>query len=87
MLTKIFNIGVSHGEHNIDRIRSGFTTGANSMTKDHKPVKVGVPMASRPVVSITNKLLARLSKIVSTVVKALAPPLILAVVELPTPCW
>ena len=78
MFTKIFSIGATHGEKNIERIRSGFTTGASAMPvlwlmpKDHKVVKEGVPMASRPVVSVTNTLLARLSKIVTTVVKALA---------------
>lgn len=78
MFTKIFDIGSTHGERNVERIHSGFTTGANSvavlwlMPKDHKEVKEGVPMPSRPVVSITNTLLARFSKLVTTVVKTLA---------------
>ena len=77
MFQRIFNIGATHGEKNIKRIRSGFTTGANSvavlwlMPKDHKEVKEGVPMASRPVVSITSTILARFSRLVTTVVKSL----------------
>ena len=60
------------------RTRSGFTTGANSlpplwlMPKDHKKVVEGVPMAARPVVSITNTILSRLSRLVSTIVRVLA---------------
>ena len=78
MFQHIFNICATHGEHNIERIRSGFTTEANSlavlwlMSKDHKVVPEGFPIPSRPLVSITNTRLARLSRLVRTVVKALA---------------
>ena len=72
MFTKIFKIGATHGERNIERIRVGFTTGANSvqifwlMPKHHKVVKEGVQMALRPVVSIS-----RISRIMTIVVRAL----------------
>ena len=78
MFTKVFNVGATHGEKNVDRIRSGFTTGANAaavlwlMPKDHKEVKEGVPMASRPVVSVTTTILARFSRLVTIVVRSLA---------------
>ena len=78
MFTKVFNVGVTHGEKNVERIRSGFTSGANGVAilwlvpKDHKEKKDGIPMASRPVVSITNTILARFSRLVTTVVRTLA---------------
>ena len=78
MFTWIFNVGATHGEKNVERIRSGFTSGANSvailwlMPKDHKEKKEGIPMASRPVVSITNTTLARFSRLVTTIVKYVA---------------
>lgn len=78
MLIKIFSVGEAHGDRNIQRIKSAFTTNAVNvavlwlMPKDHKTVKEGVPMPSRPVVSITSSMLARASKLVTNVVKSIA---------------
>ena len=47
MFLKVFSVGEAHGERNIDRIRSAFTSNACDvpvlwlMPKDHKPIKEG----------------------------------------------
>ena len=78
MLIKVFRVGENHGELNINRIRSAFTTKAGApavlwlLRKDHKKLQPGQLMPSRGVVSITNTLLARSSKLVTNVVKHMA---------------
>ena len=55
----IFNVGETHGERNVSRIHSAFTSKACAapslwlMPKDHKVRKEGAPMPSRPVVGIS----------------------------------
>ena len=64
MLLKVFSVGEAHGERNIQRVKSAFTTNASNvavlwlMPKDHKPTVPGKPMSSRPVVSITSSMLS-----------------------------
>lgn len=78
MILKIFNVGALHGDLNVDRVRSSFTTQAAEpavlwlMPKDHKKLVPGQPMLSRALVSIKKTLLSRTSKLVTNMVKAMA---------------
>ena len=78
VLLKVFNVGAQHGEKNVSRVKSAFTTSAEApaalwvMPKDHKVIQAGKPMASRAVVSITNTIVARASKLVTNTVKYMA---------------
>ena len=74
----IFNVGETHGERNVSRINSAFTSKACAtpplwlMPKDHKVRKEGDPMPSRPVVGIATTMLARCSNLASTILKRVA---------------
>ena len=77
-ILKIFGVGEGHGSNNVNRITSAFTTLAEDvpilslLVKDHKEVKEGDVMVTRPVIGISETMVARLSKLMSEIVKRLA---------------
>ena len=78
LILKIFGVGDQHGEKNIDRITSAFTTNAEDvpllslLVKDHKEVKEGDLPSTRPVIGISATMIARMSRLMADVVKRLA---------------
>ena len=78
LLLKIFGVGEGHGERNVNRMTSAFTSKAEDvpllslLVKDHKVVKEGALPSTRPVIGISATMIARMSKLLSESPKRLA---------------